>query len=114
MLINTKINSATSFTLTNGIINNSIMKTESVLCVEERNREYGDDEFNDNKCSKKIIIKNKQIKNQENSNENKENKILEKIEILGYDKKYVKKCLENNLLCQASSIYFLLMNYDNI
>ena len=30
------------------------------------------------------------------------------------DKKYVKECLEKNILCQATAVYFLLMNYDSI
>ena len=33
---------------------------------------------------------------------------------MGYDKKYVKECLDKNVLCQATAVYFLLMNYDNI
>ena len=43
-----------------------------------------------------------------------ENKLLDKIDEFGYDRNYVKKCLENNLLCHATSIYFLLKNYDKI
>ena len=39
---------------------------------------------------------------------------MEKIEEMGYDKIYVKNCLDNNVLCQATAIYFLLINYDNI
>ena len=115
MLINTKINSITSCSITNGLINNnSVIKTESVFCVEEEgNKNYDYDECN-NKSSKKVLIQNKQVKNEENLEEKDENKILDKIEVLGYDKKYVKTCLENDLLCHATSIYFLLMNYDNI
>ena len=111
MLINTKINSVTSWSLTNGIINNSVIKTESVICVEDVGN--NDDEY-ENGCDRKLVIQNKQVKQKENKDENKENKILNKIEVLGYDKKYVKKCLESNLLCHATCIYFLLMNYDNI
>ena len=48
------------------------------------------------------------IKN--NNNE----KILNQIELLGYDKKYVKDCVKNNILCHASAAYFLMLNYDNI
>ena len=36
------------------------------------------------------------------------------MESLGYDKKYVKKCVKNNTLCHASAAYFLMLNYDNI
>ena len=116
MLINTKINSSVAtFSITNGIINNnSVVKTESVFCVEE---EGNKDDFNeDDGCRKKVLIKNKQSKNQDKDTlkEKNINKIFDKIEALGYDKKYVQKCLENNILCHATSIYFLLMNYDNI
>ena len=113
MLINTKINSATSLTITNGIINNSVIKTESVFCVEEENKDDDNDEC-DNGSNKKILIQNKQVKNQENLDEKNEDKIFDKIDELGYDKIYVKKCLENNLLCHPTSIYFLLKNYDKI
>ena len=113
MLINTKINSATSLTITNGIINNSVVKTESVFYVEEDNKDDDDDEC-DNGCTKKILIQNKQFKSQDNLDEKMENKLLDKIDEFGYDRNYVKKCLENNLLCHATSIYFLLKNYDKI
>ena len=112
MLINSKINSGATWTITNEIINNnSVIKTESVLCVEE---EGNDDDEGEKCCHKKVLIKNKQVKNQDNLEKKNINKIFDKIEVLGYDKKYVKKCLENNILCQATSIYFLLMNYDSI
>ena len=114
MLINTKINSVASWSIANGIINDSVVKTESVFCVEEGgNKDDNNDEF-DNRCEKKVIIQNKQIKSQEISDKENDNKILNKIEDIGYDKKYVKKCLENNILCHATSIYFLLKNYDKI
>ena len=46
--------------------------------------------------------------------EKKKTKILDIIENFGYDKKYVLDCVENNKLCHASSVYYLLMNYENI
>jgi serine/threonine protein kinase len=46
--------------------------------------------------------------------EKKKEKILDIIEDLGYNKKYVLDCVENNKLCHASSVYYLLMNYENI
>ena len=114
MLINSKINSVTSWSITNGIINNhSVVKTESVFCVEEEGNK-DDYDYNENGCKKKVLIENKLVKNKENCEENNDNKIFDKIENLGYDKKYVKECLENNILCHASSIYFLIKNYDKI
>ena len=116
MLINTKINTVSSWSVTNGIINNhSVIKTESVFCIEEgANKDDYDYDECENGCKKKVLIKNKQIKNKENSDEADDNKIFDKIEALGYDKKYVKECLDNNSLCHATSIYFLLKNYDKI
>ena len=44
----------------------------------------------------------------------KKEKILKIIENLGYDKKYVLDCVENNKLCHASAVFYLLMNYENV
>ena len=101
MLINSKINTNTNSLIVNDLNENSQVKTESVICFEEEGN------INDDK---KIVIEN----NDEINEQKKEEKILEKIERMGYDKKYVKECLENNVLCQATAAYFLLMNYDNI
>ena len=102
MLINTKINTNTNSLIENGFNENNQMKTESVLYFEEEGNIEDD---------KKIIVENN---NRENKEQKKEEKILEKIEKMGYDKKYVKECLDKNVLCQATAVYFLLMNYDNI
>ena len=40
-------------------------------------------------------------------------KILEIVENFGYNKKYVIDCIENNKLCHASTVYYLLINYEN-
>ena len=100
MLINSKINTNTNSLIVNDLNENSQVKTESVLCFEEEGN------INDDK---KIVVENSK-----NNELKKEEKILEKIEKLGYDKKYVKECLNSNILCQATAAYFLLMNYDNI
>ena len=92
MLKNSKIN-----TLSSSLNQISEIKTESVLCFEE-------DTHN------KIIL----VKNEEKNEKNKDEKILDKIEKMGFDKKYVKECLNNNILCHATTVYFLLMNYDNL
>ena len=102
MLINTKINTNTNSLIENGFNENNQIKTESVLYFEEEGNIEDD---------KKIIVENN---NKENKEQKKEEKILEKIEKMGYDKKYVKECLDKNVLCQATAVYFLLMNYDNI
>ena len=103
MLINTKINTNTNSLIENDLNdNNNQVKTESVLYFEEEGNIEDD---------KKIIVENN---NKEIKEQKKEEKILEKIEKMGYDKKYVKECLEKNVLCQATAVYFLLMNYDSI
>ena len=101
MLINSKIHTNTNSLIVNDLNENSQVKTESVICFEEEGNVNDD---------KKIVIEN----NNEINEQKKEEKILEKIEKMGYNKKYVKDCLENNVLCQATAAYFLLMNYDNI
>jgi len=46
-------------------------------------------------------------------NQEKVEKILKTIEKFGYEQNYVKKCLENNILCHATTVYYLLANYGN-
>jgi hypothetical protein len=72
-------------------INNEIKDNIGFIFDEEKNEKKGN---------------NKKVKNDE--------KILKQMELLGYDKKYVKDCVKNNILCHASAAYFLMLNYDNI
>ena len=100
MLKNSKIHTNTNSIIINDLNENSQVKTESVFFE-------GDGIIHEDK---KILVKKKK----EIDEIKKEEKILEKIEEMGYDKIYVKNCLDNNVLCQATAIYFLLINYDNI
>ena len=100
MLKNSKIHTNTNSLIINDLNENSQVKTESIIFE-------GDGIIHEDK--KILIKKKKEIKEIK-----KEEKILEKIEEMGYDKIYVKKCLDDNVLCHATAIYFLLMNYDNI
>ena len=50
----------------------------------------------------------------EDEHEKKTEKILEEIEKIGYDRKYVMNCVKNNELCHASAIFYLMMNYKDI
>ena len=59
----------------------------------------------ENKDKEPVLLKKQEIKKQTNT---------KKIEKMGYNKNYVKECLENNILCNATAAYFLLMNYDSI
>ena len=57
---------------------------------------------------------NSDIDDNEEEHEKKTEKILEEIERIGYDRKYVINCVKNNELCHASAIFYLMMNYKDI
>ena len=40
--------------------------------------------------------------------------ILDEMEKFGYDKKYVLDCIQNNVLCHASTVFYLLKNYRGV
>jgi len=86
--------------LDNGMIIQS--KSRSNTFINLSSGDESSDEINDN---------NEDNINEQNSE--KINKILENIENLGYDREYVKRCVDNNILCHASAVYYLLMNYGN-
>ena len=66
-------------------------------------------------------LKYKEINNilEENSNfidvhNPKISQILKEMENFGYFKEYVIKCIKNNILCHATTVYYLLKNYGDI
>ena len=68
---------------------------------------------------KKRNDKNKESNNQKIIDEELEqkkkiNNILNQISLMGFDKKYVMDCVKKNELCHASTVYYLMMNYENI
>ena len=101
----------------NGIIINS--RSNTLSSRSDNNDLYLN---KDAKNNKKLIMKdndynkNKEIKINKKNGKNEKNveKILNQLENLGYNKKYVKECIENNILCHASAAFFLMLNYDNI
>ena len=95
MLINTKTGTISSS------LNNS-SKIEGRLTNRRNEDENLLDELNDENDE------------QGEEHENKINKILDEIEKLGYDKKYVLNCVNKNILCYASSVFYLMLNYKNI
>ena len=125
MLINTK----SDMSLSNSMKNNSIIshndinnnKNENELLFNPKiykekiknksnnitNRYIEDDDINNDKDSTKN-------NNCIDTNEPKVLKILEEIEKLGYKKDYVIKCLKDNILCHATTVYYLLNNYGEI
>ena len=100
MLINTKTG-----TISSSAVNNSNIKNESQLTSRSRRRndenEDIEDDFNENE-------------EQEEEQEKKIEKILEEIEKIGYDKEYVLNCVNKNILCHASTVFYLMLNYKNI
>ena len=100
MLINTK-----TVTISSSAANNSNVKNDSQLTSRSRQRnEENDDideDFNENE-------------EQEDEQDKKVENILEEIEKIGYDKNYVLNCVNNNILCHASAVFYLMLNYKNI
>jgi MAP/microtubule affinity-regulating kinase len=92
----------------NGIIINS--RTNTISSKSDNNSIYINNEIKD---TDGFIDKNEKIKDNK-KNEEEIEKILNEIELLGYDKKYVKECVDKNILCHASAAYYLMINYDNI
>ena len=101
MLINTKTG-----TISSSAVNNSNIKNESQLTSRSRRRNDTeenndlDEEFNEN--------------DEKEEQEKKISKILNEIEKIGYDKEYVMNCVSNNILCHASTVFYLMLNYKNI
>ena len=101
----------------NGIIINSRSNT-----LSSRSENNNMDLKKDIKNNKKLVMKDndynqnkeKKINKKNGKNEKNVEKILNQLENLGYNKKYVKKCIKNNILCHASAAFFLMLNYDNI
>ena len=92
----------------NGIIINS--RTNTISSKSDNNSIYINNEIKD---TDDFIDKNEKIKDNK-KNEEEIEKILNEIELLGYDKKYVKECVDKNILCHASAAYYLMISYDNI
>ena len=97
----------------NGIMINS--QTDTISSKSSNNSIYINKNIKDNNGfffdENSITKEKKEINCIKNTNNE---KILNQIELLGYDKKYVKDCVKNNILCHASAAYFLMLNYDNI
>ena len=91
--------------LDNGMIiqpksrSNTFINLSSVSRNSSSSSEEGNDNNEDNLSEK---------------NKEKMGKIFKIIEDMGYDREYLKKCLNNNVLCYATAVYYLLMNYENI
>ena len=66
-----------------------------------------------------VLTDNKK-ENKEYNNMNEENEsdidlsILKEMEKFGYDNNYVLNCMKNNVLCHASTVFYLLKNYRDV
>ena len=98
MLINTKTGTISSS------LNNS-SKNDGKLTNRSRQRNEDENILSD---------LNDENDEQGEEHERKINKILDEIEKLGYDKKYVLNCVNKNILCYASSVFYLMLNYKDI
>jgi serine/threonine protein kinase len=96
MLINTKTGTISSS------FNN---KSESQLTSRSRQK-YNEVED--------IFVDDNDREDPEEEQEKKINKILDEIEKIGYDKEYVLNCVNKNILCHASTVFYLMLNYKNI
>ena len=112
IIINSKTNSVISETNNsiNTIISDSLPKNYDQIWKEDK-RYTVNNNINNFTIKAKKLIKDNNNKNKENQEKN---KILNQLESLGYNKNYVKECIKNNVLCYASTAYFLMLNYDKI
>ena len=90
--------------LDNGMVIQSKSRSNTFINLSEDENELSENDNNKNESDENDVELNK---------ENKEKKILEIIEDFGYDKNYTKSCVENNVLCHCSTVYYLLMNYGD-
>ena len=98
MLINTKTGTISSSM-------NNTSKMDGKLTNRSRQRNEEENILNE---------LNEDLDEQGEEQEKKIEKILEEIEKLGYDKEYVLNCVNKNILCYASSVFYLMLNYKNI
>jgi serine/threonine protein kinase len=95
MLINSKTNSNTISSNTSHYSNIAIRNS-----------------FRENNDEDEVLNIHDIIDNEEKVEKKKE-KVYAQMKLMGYERDYVKKCVEDNVLCHACVVYFLLMNYDN-
>jgi hypothetical protein len=95
MLINTKTE-----TVSTSIRNNTLNNNNGYFIEDDNNNNIN-------------VKKEKKGKFNNEIEKDKMENILNKIQILGYDINYVKNCLKDNIICHATAVYYLMMNYEN-
>ena len=103
---------------------NSNLNNSRITNNKDKEKELFEYQFNEEKNKKNknmkytnIINNNLEEKNNFNDidiNNPKDNEILNEIQKFGYNKEFVIKCIKNNILCHASTVYYLLKNYGDI
>jgi len=88
------------------IDNGMIIKTHSDLTISSASSILSSEFKEDNN--------NVINKYDDENNNNTDMNILNEMEQFGYDKKYVLSCIENNKLCHATTVFYLLKNYRDI
>jgi serine/threonine protein kinase len=108
--LNYEINNNVDFD--NGFIINTknSLKINNSLENQKIEKDYGEFSFETNDEGNDYINE----ENKRKSYDIKKNKILKQIEKLGYKKDYVNYCISNKILCHSSTVYYLMMNYENI
>ena len=125
MMIKTKSETSSYISDINNFNNSNIIYNNIKKNKDKDNQSLIEFKFKEEKNKDKDLINNN-IKNKiynKNFDENtnsfdintpKINKILNQIENFGYIKDFVIKCLKNNILCHASTVFYLLKNYGDI
>ena len=96
--------------------NNGELDNGMIIQSKSKSNTFGNLSLEESKSnnSEEKNINNNNYDDYQKKEEMKKAKILDVVENLGYDKKYVLDCVENNKLCHASAVFYLLMNYENI
>ena len=69
---------------------------------------------NNTKRNDKLLEYENEYKGLDHISEEKIEGILNQMESMGYDRDYILKCVKNNYLNHASTVFFLLIQYENI
>ena len=111
MLINTKSEVSSSVS----------GKNHSVISHNDNKKNMEKENKNSDDANEYQVKENKKDNNYFNEKNNiidvnnpKIIKILNEIETFGYQKEYVINCIKNNVLCHASTVYYLMKNYGDI
>ena len=118
MLIKTKsdISSTTSKKSNSYISHNDSVKNNKVENEDSNNsKNIEENDNNKNNLLSDGYIGDTNIRNNLfDINNTNDEKILHEMENFGFKKEYIIKCLKENILCHASTVYYLLKNYGNI